>query len=81
MGAGAQDNRESDDDARQGLIFLQLGFRRQEMLSQRADVLEVTSGSALADDRDAARYSPVPDLVYNILGTALDHLHGLQVSV
>ena len=81
VGAHAHDNRETVDDARRGLLSLQLGFRRHEVLAERADALEVASGSALAHDRDAATYNPVPDLVFNILGTALDHLHGLQVSV
>jgi hypothetical protein len=73
--------QESNEDARRALAELQVLFRNQERLAERADVLEVASGSSLALDRQAAPYNSVPDLVYNLLGVALDHLHGLQVSV
>lgn len=75
------DNRESEDQAQLGLQILRREFRRYERVVVRADALEVTAGSALAGDRDAATYNPVPDLVRNILGVALDHLHALLVSV
>jgi len=75
------DNRESDEQAQQGLVFLQLGFRRRERLNSRAEALEVTDGSSLAGDRAAATYNPIPDQIRSALAAALDHLHGLQVSV
>lgn len=61
--------------------ILRRHFRRYERVAERAESLSVTAGSSLAGDRDAATYNPVPDVVRNILGVALDHLHALVVSV
>lgn len=76
-----RDTRESQRQAQAGLAILQRGFRRYEQLVERADALSLMPGSSLDMDRDAASYNPVSDLVENALGTALDHLHGLKVSV
>lgn len=74
------DNRESAADAKLGFRILQREFRRFEKIMKRADSLEVVAGSALAGDRNAAQYNPVPDLIQVSLNVALDHLHALQVS-
>lgn len=76
-----RDTRESDDQAARGLTYLQFGFRRRDALDARMVALTVTPGSSLAGDRAAATYNPVPNQVISSLATALDHLHGLQVSV
>lgn len=76
-----RDNRESEATAQLGLRILRRQFRRYEALVERADALDVVAGSSLAGDRDAATYNPVPDVVRSNLGVALDHLHGLLVSV
>lgn len=73
--------RESDEQAQAGLQDLKRAFRRYDSLVARANVLDVDEGSSLAGDRDASGYMPVPDLVENTLGVALDHLHALKVSV
>lgn len=77
----AHNNRESETQAQLGLTILQRHFRRYERVVKRADALDVMAGSSLAGDRDAAPYNPVPDLVHNVAGVALDHLHALLVSV
>lgn len=72
---------ETPDEAQLGLAVLRRQFKWFATLVERADALDVEAGSSLARDRDAARYNPVPHLVQNALAVALDHLHGLQVSV
>lgn len=79
--SGAYDNREADEDAERGLLFLQFGFARRDRLDSRYQQLELSPRSSLAGDEAAAPYNSVPDQIVNLLGTALDHLHGLQVSV
>ncbi|MDM7884737.1 hypothetical protein QUG92_06420 [Curtobacterium sp. RHCKG23] len=79
--SGPYDNREADADAERGLLFLQFGFARRDRLDDRYQQLAVRPKSSLAGDRAAAPYNPVPDQIVNLLGAALDHLHGLQVSV
>lgn len=76
-----RDSRETRNRAQQGLMFLQVGFRRRDALAQRSGQMTVAPGSSLAGDRDAANYNPVPDQIRTALATALDHLHNLQVSV
>jgi hypothetical protein len=77
----AHNNRESEAEAQLGLTILRRQFRRYEHVVKRTEALDVTAGSSLAGDRDAATYNPVPDLVHNAVGVALDHLHALLVSV
>ncbi|WP_146080921.1 hypothetical protein [Rathayibacter sp. AY1C2] len=76
-----KDTRETDSQARLGLKILQRQFRRYEQVAARTDELDVANGSSLSGDRNAASYNPVPDLIRNNLGVALDHLHALLVSV
>lgn len=76
------DSEESDEAARGGLMYLQqLGFRRLDLLEQRAAALEVLDRSSLAGDRRATAYNPLPEQVQRLLAVATDHLRTVQVTV
>jgi len=77
----SHNTREPEDEAKRGLTFLQMGFRRLDMIEVRVASLVVRNHSSLAGDRDAAPYNPVPDQVNGLLSTATDHLRGVQVTV
>lgn len=77
----ARDTRESDEDARRGFRFLQLGFARLTALEQQIESLEVREGSSLDGDREATRYNPIPDQLVGLLVAATDHLRAVQVTV
>jgi hypothetical protein len=77
----SHDTREPEDQAKRGLQFLQVGFRRLDALELRATALTVRDRSSLAGDRDAASYNPIPDQVLGLLSAATDHLRAVQVTV
>ena len=78
---GRYDRREGDDQEQLGTRALQASFARFDRLVERADAMQIRPGTSLAGDRDATPYSSVPDQVRTAVAVALDHLHGMKLTV
>jgi hypothetical protein len=79
--AASHNTRESEEAAKRGLRFLQIGFRRLDAIEARIAALAVRDHSSLDGDRTALPYNPISDQVQALLATATDHLRAVQVTV